>query len=186
MGEGDEDVGEDDGGVGVDCGDDDGPGGVPAPPGEKGREAPFFFFFLDLLPRWEKGLPPGPWLPWRRRGEIPSEIGFVSLSLSVSVFPDSALSPFLKFPEILNSDWAEIWTHFYPDIGFFVVKEGHQLPYGVATRVRGVPRGVGRAPLPRASLGHRLAWIFLPKNHIYSKKISVIFYPVWTPFDWVF
>ena len=25
MGEGDEDVGEDDGGVGVDCGDDDGP-----------------------------------------------------------------------------------------------------------------------------------------------------------------
>ena len=40
MGEGDGDVGEDDGGVGVDCGDDDGPGGVPAPPGERGREPP--------------------------------------------------------------------------------------------------------------------------------------------------
>mgnify|MGYP005830657239 CR=1 FL=1 len=40
MGEGDEDVGEDDGGVGVDRGDDDGPGGVPAPPGERGREPP--------------------------------------------------------------------------------------------------------------------------------------------------
>ena len=38
MGEGDEDVGEDDGGVGVDRGDDDGPGGVPAPPEERGRE----------------------------------------------------------------------------------------------------------------------------------------------------
>ena len=58
MGEGDEDVGEDDGGVGVGCGDDDGPGGVPAPPGERGREPPSFFFFLDLLPRWEKG-----WFP---------------------------------------------------------------------------------------------------------------------------
>ena len=31
MGEGDGDVGEDGAGVGVDCGDDDGPGGVPAP-----------------------------------------------------------------------------------------------------------------------------------------------------------
>ncbi len=40
MGEGDEDVGEDDGGVGVDCGDDDGPGGVPAPPEARGREPP--------------------------------------------------------------------------------------------------------------------------------------------------
>ena len=50
MGEGDEDVGEDDGGVGVDCGDDDGPSDVPAPPGERGRGPPFFFFFLDLPP----------------------------------------------------------------------------------------------------------------------------------------
>ena len=61
MGEGDEDVGEDDGGFGVDCCRDDGPGGVPAPPEERGREPPFFFFFfLDLLPRWEKGSPSGP------------------------------------------------------------------------------------------------------------------------------
>ena len=95
MGEGDGDVGEDGGGVGVDCGDDDGPGGVPAPLGERGREPPFFFFFLDLLPRWEKGFPSGPWLPWRGRGESPSEIGSVSLSLSVSALPDSGLSPFL-------------------------------------------------------------------------------------------
>ena len=108
MGEGDEDVGEDDGGVGVDCGDDDGPGGVPAPPGERGREPPFFFFFLDLLPRWEKGFPSGPWLLWHGRGESPSEIGSVSLSLSVSAFPDSSLSSFLIFLEIRNSDWDEI------------------------------------------------------------------------------
>ena len=86
------------------------PGGVPAPPEARGREAPFFFFFLDLLPRWEKGFPSGPWLPWRGRGESPSEIGSVSLSLSVSALSDSTLSTFLKFPEIRNSDWAEILT----------------------------------------------------------------------------
>ena len=71
--------------VGVDRRRDDGPSGVPAPPGERGREPPFFFF-LDLLHRWEKGFPSGPWLPWHGRGESPSEIGSVSLSLSVSAF----------------------------------------------------------------------------------------------------
>ena len=88
----------DDGGevVGVDCGDDDGPGGVPVPPGERGREPPFFFFFfLDLLPRWEKGFPSVPWSPWHGRGESPSEIGSVSLSLSVSAFQILAFHCFL-------------------------------------------------------------------------------------------
>ena len=79
--------------VGEDCGDDDGHGGVP-PPEEKGRGGPFVFFFLDLLPRWEKGFPSGPWPPWHGRGESPSEIGSVSLSLSVSAFP---LVPFHRF-----------------------------------------------------------------------------------------
>ena len=83
MGEGDEDVGEDGGGVGVDCGDDDGPGGVPAPPEERGRGPPFFFFFLDLILRWEKGFPSGPSLPWLGRGESPSEIGSISLCFCV-------------------------------------------------------------------------------------------------------
>ena len=47
----------DDGGevVGVYCGDDDGPGGIPAPPGERGREPLFFFFFLDLPPSISSG-----------------------------------------------------------------------------------------------------------------------------------
>ena len=58
KGEGDGDVGEDDGGVGVPRGDDDG-----APPEERGRGAPFFFS-LVLLPRWENGFPSGPWSPW--------------------------------------------------------------------------------------------------------------------------
>ena len=91
MGEGDGDVGEDGGGVGVDRGDDDddddGHGSVLAPPEEKGRGGPFVFFFLDLLPRWEKGFPSGPWLPWRGRGESPSEIGSISLFLRSGILP---------------------------------------------------------------------------------------------------
>ena len=83
----------DDGGevVGEDCGDDDGHGGVPAPPEEKGRGGPFIFFFLDLLPRWEKGFPSGPWPPWRGRGESPSEIGSVSLCFCILVFCPSTV-----------------------------------------------------------------------------------------------
>ena len=57
------------------------PGNVPAPPESRGREPPFFLFFLDLLPRWEKGFHSGPWLPWLGRGESPSEIGSISLFL---------------------------------------------------------------------------------------------------------
>ena len=86
------------------------PGGTPVPPEARGREPPSFFLFLVLLPRWEKGSPSGPWSPWHGRGESPSEIGSVSLSLSVSAFSYSTLSLFLIFPEIRNSDWAEILT----------------------------------------------------------------------------
>ena len=139
MGEGDGDVGEDDGGVGVDRGDDDGPDGIRAPPGERGREPPFFFFFLDLLPRWEKGFPSGPWSPWRGRGESPSEIGPVSPSLSVSAFSDSALSPFLIFPDIRNSDWAEILTRFLS--GYWLSCREIRAP----TTLRGVHEGSGHA-----------------------------------------
>ena len=63
------------------------PGSAPAPQEARGREPPFFFFFLDLLPRWEKGFPSGPWLPWRGRGESPSEIGSISLFLRSLILP---------------------------------------------------------------------------------------------------
>ena len=57
-------------------------GSAPAPPEARGREPPFFFlFFLDLLPRWEKGFPSDPWIPWCGMGESPSEIGSISLFL---------------------------------------------------------------------------------------------------------
>ena len=104
----------DDGGevVGVDRRHDGCPGGVPVPPGERGRESPSFFFFLGLLPRWEESFPSGPWPPWRRRGESPSEIGSLSLFLFCFAFLFSGLSQFLIFLEIHNSDWAEILRGF--------------------------------------------------------------------------
>ena len=87
IGEGDGDVGEDDDGVGEDRGDDDGPRQRSGATGSKGERAPLFFFFLDLLPRWEKGFPSGPWLPWLGRGESPSEIGSISLFLRSLIPP---------------------------------------------------------------------------------------------------
>ena len=89
------------------------PGSAPAPPEARGREPPFLCFFLDLLPRWEKGFPSGPWIPWLGRGESPSKIGSISLSLSVYAFPDSAPSPFLLYPEIRNSDWGESFAQIF-------------------------------------------------------------------------
>ena len=80
------------------------PDGTPAPPEAREREPPSFFFFLDLLPRWEKGFPSGPWPPWHGRGESPSEIGYVSLSLSVFAFSSGSVSPFRIYMEIRNSD----------------------------------------------------------------------------------
>ena len=68
--------------VGEDHDDDDGPRWHSGATGSEGERAPSFFF-LDLLPRWEKGFPSGPWPPWQGRGESPSEIGSVSLCFCV-------------------------------------------------------------------------------------------------------
>ena len=152
---------------------------------ERGGESPpFFFFFLDLPPRWEKGFPSGPWLPWRRRGGSHSEIG--SLSLCFLLFLRSQILPFHCF---LNSRRSvtpiglKFSQDFYPNISFLAPEEGHQPPYRVTTRTRGAPYPLGRILRPCGPLGHRVALILFPKNHIYSKKISVNFYRVWTPFD---
>ena len=99
------------------------PGGVPAQPGERGREPPSFFFFLDLLPRWEKGFPSGPWPPWHGRGESPSEIGSVSLPLSVFAFCSGSVSPFRVYMEIRNSDWPETFAVIFIRILAFLRKK---------------------------------------------------------------
>ena len=149
------------------------PGGTPVPLEARGREPPsFFFFFLDLLPRWEKGFPSGPWPPWRGRGKSPSEIGSISLSLSGSAFSSGSISPFRIYMEIRNSDWTETFAViFYQKFAFLWPKKG-------INRLTGGPRGSGARPPaswpPRAS--SRVE--FSSQNHIYSKKISVCFYPI--------
>ena len=147
------------------------PGGTPVPPEARGREPPSFFFFLDLLPRWEKGFPSGPWPPWHGRGESPSEIGSVSLSLSVSAFPDSAPSPFLLYPEIRNSDWGESFAQiFLIKLAFLRQKKSVNRLTGVPQESRARPGGA-RAPLSRGHPGHHFALILPPENPKYSKII---------------
>ena len=103
-------VGDDDGEVvGVDRRHDDGPGGVPAPPRERGESPPPSSYSLtfSLGGRWVSPLVHG--LHGVGGARAPPRL---DLSLFVSAFSDSSLSPFLIFPEIRNSDWAEILTRF--------------------------------------------------------------------------
>ena len=150
------------------------PGGVLVPPEARGREPPSFFFFLDLLPRWEKGFPSGPWPPWKGRGESPSEIGSVSLSLSVSAFSDSSLSPFLIFPEIRNSNWAEILTQFLSE---------YKLPCGRRTPLTDLRGGHKLASRALGPCGHpvrRLVPFFGRKKANIRVVVILKFQPNWS------
>ena len=121
-----------------------------------------------------KGFPSGPWLPWHGRGESPSEIGSVSLPLSVSALLDSALSLFLIYPEICNSDWIETFAQiFLRKLAFLRPKKEQQPPYRGPMRVRGAPPASWppRAPSRVDSSSHILQ-IF--------QKYSL---SIWIPFD---
>ena len=90
---------------------------------------------------------------------------------------------FMAFHRFLNSwrsvtpIWLKFGHDFYPDIGFLAAKEGHQPPYGVATRAQCTPLTlVG----PSGIVSH---WFHFSKYPYIPKKISVSFYPVWTLFD---
>ena len=156
------------------------PGSVPAPPEARGREPPFFFFFLDLLPRWEKGFPSGPWSPWCGRGESPSEIGSISLSLSISTFWDSALAPFLLYLEIRNSDWIETFAQiFLRKLAFLRPKKSSNRLTG-GMRVRGAPPASWppRAPSLVDSSSHI--------SQIFQKYSPSIFIPFGLCLIWIF
>ena len=76
------------------------PGGTPAPPEVRGREPPSFFFFLDLLPRWEKGFPLVLGLHGVGGARAPPRL---DLSLCLSLFLRSLLAPFHRFVYIWRS-----------------------------------------------------------------------------------
>ena len=103
--------------------------------------------------------------------------------LSVSTFSDSTPSPFPLYLEIRNSDWGESFAQ------IFLIKLAFLRQKKSINRLTGGPReprprpGGERTPLSRGHPEHRFALILLPKNHKYSKKISVRFYPVWIPFN---
>ena len=130
----------------------------------------------DCLRSGRYSFPSGPWPPWRRRGESPSEIGSVSLSLSVFPFQVLAFHRFLYSWRSVTPIGLKFEHDFYPDISFLAAKEGHQLHYGVSTRVRGAPPASWP---PRASSRVDST---SQNSHIFQKN-PVSFYPVWTPFD---
>ena len=100
MGEGDGDVGEDGGGVGEDRGDDDGPRWRSGAIGSKGGEPPFFFFFLDLLPRWRRVAPLIHGLHGMGGARAPPRL---DLSLRLSLFLRSQILPLHRFFYIRRS-----------------------------------------------------------------------------------
>ena len=149
------------------------PGGVSAPHETRGREPPFFFFFLDLLPRWEKGFPSGPWLLWVGSGESPSEIRSISLSLSISAFSDSTPSPFLLYPEIRNSDWGESFAQ------IFLIKLAFLRQKKSVNRLTGGPReSRARPPIfwpPRAPSRVNFT---SQKSQIFQNNFASVFIPL--------
>ena len=98
-------------------------GGTLAPPGERAREPPSFFFFLGLPPRWEESSPFGPWPPWPRRGGSPSEIGSPSLFSSISRSPDLALHGFLNSWRYVTLIALNFYTVFFHKLSFLHQKK---------------------------------------------------------------
>ena len=88
-------------------------------------------------------------MAWEGRGPLRDWI-----CLSVSLFLRSQIWPFTV--SFITGD-PPIGLNFghdlYPEISFLAAKEGLQPPYGVSTRAKGAPRGVGAPPAswpPRA------------------------------------
>ena len=158
------------------------PGGTPVAPEAREREPPSFLFFLELLPSWEKGLPSGPCSPWHGRGESPSEIGSVSLSLSVSALPSAALSPFRIYMEICNSDWTEVFA-----VIFSLQKLAFLRQNKSSNRLTGCPRGSGARPPaswpPRAPSRLDFSSGIL---QIFQKYFPSVFIPFGFRLIWIF
>ena len=66
----------------------------------------------------------------------------LDLSLYLSLFLRSLILPFHRYlnsRRCVTAIGLKFGHDFYPDIGFLAAKEGHQPPYGVATRAQGAP-----------------------------------------------
>ena len=127
--------------VDVDRHHDPCPGGTPAPPEERGREPPSFFFFLDLPPRWEESSPLWSMASMAAKGREPLR-DWISLSvLFCFAFPRSGPSSFLKFTETRHSNCAEIFTRFFSINYLSCARRRAQSTLEEGTRYLGVPGG---------------------------------------------
>ena len=84
------------------------PGGTPAPPEARGREAPPSSSSLPP-PRWEE-FPLWSLVSMVAEGREPLRDWIFLFVLFCFAFPRSSRKPFLLFPEIRNIDCAEILT----------------------------------------------------------------------------
>ena len=100
MGEGDDDVGEDDGGVGVDHCRDDGPDGFPAPLVERGEIPPSSSYSLTFSLDGRRVSPLVHGLHGMGGARAPPRL---DLSFCLSLFLRSPLLPFYRFVYIWRS-----------------------------------------------------------------------------------
>ena len=116
------------------------PGSAPAPPEARGREPPFFFFFLDLSLDGRRVSPLVHGLHGGGRARAPP---ILDLSLFFLLFLRSRIPPFHRFFYIRRSvtliGLKPSPRFFFSKISFLVAKEERQLPYWVPTRVQGAP-----------------------------------------------
>jgi len=99
---------------------------------------------------------------------------------------DSCILPFLIFPEIRNSDWAEIWTWFLSGYwlscgerrAWAALRSGHEGPG------RAWPPGARPCLVPPSGIVSR--WFFFPKFINIPKKSPSVFIPFGLRLIWIF
>ena len=114
------------------------PGSVPAPPEARGESLPSYYFSsLNFSLDGRRVSPLVLGSHGMGGARAPPRL---DLSLSVYAFSCSALSPFLIYPEIRNSDWIETFAQiFLRKLAFLRLKKS-------SNRITGGPRGSGARP----------------------------------------
>ena len=150
------------------------PGGVPAPPEARGESPPLSSSSLTFSLDGRRVSPLVHGLHGVGGARAPPRLD-LSLSLSVSALLDSALSPFLIYLEIRNSDWIETFAQiFLQKLAFLRTKKG-------INRLTRGPGGWGRAHL-------ELAWAPIswppraPSRVDFTSQKSQIFQIILRPF----
>ena len=122
------------------------PGGTPMPPEARGREPPPSSSSLTSSLDGRRVSPLVLGLHGMGGARAPPRL---DLSLCLSLLMCSLILPFHRFlysQRSITLIGLKFEHNFYPDIGFLAAKEGHQPPYGVATRAQGTPDPLGCAP----------------------------------------